>query len=197
MIKHNLKRNIGKWREIGTNPFILKVIESGYEIPFVSNPPTMCFRNNKSAIHNVEFVSSEISDLLKYKRIIEVPFQPFVCSPLSVAENKNKKRLILDLSRLNKYVKYEKIKFEDWKTALDYFEKGFYCIKFDLKSGYHHIDIAEEYQNYLGFQWDNKYYCFTVLPFGLSSAPFIFTKCLRPLVKFLRKKWYNDCIVSR
>lgn len=187
MIKHNLKRNIGKWREIGTNPFILKVIESGYEIPFVSNPPTMCFRNNKSAIHNVEFVSSEISDLLKYKRIIEVPFQPFVCSPLSVAENKNKKRLILDLSRLNKYVKYEKIKFEDWKTALDYFEKGFYCIKFDLKSGYHHIDIAEEYQNYLGFQWDNKYYCFTVLPFGLSSAPFIFTKCLRPLVKFLRK----------
>ena len=31
-----------------------------------------------------------------------------------------------------------------------------------------------------------KYFCFTVLPFGLSSAPYIFTKCLRPLVKFWR-----------
>lgn len=123
-----MKRNIGKWREIGTNPFILKVIESGYEIPFLSNPPTMCFCKNKSAIHNVEFVSSEISDLLKNKRILEVAFQPFVCSPPSVAENKNKKRLILDLSRLNKYVNYEKIKLEDWKTALDYFEEGFIAL---------------------------------------------------------------------
>lgn len=98
-----------------------------------------------------------------------------------------KKRLILDLSRLKKDVNYEKIKFEDCKTALDYFEEGFYCIKFDLKSGNHHIDIYEEYQTYLGFQWDNKYHCFTVLPFGLSSAPFIFIKCLRHLVRFLRK----------
>ena len=31
-----------------------------------------------------------------------------------------------------------------------------------------------------------KYFCFTVLPFGLSSAPYTFIKCLRPLVKFWR-----------
>ena len=41
---------------------------------------------------------------------------------------------------------------------------------------------------FLGFSWvfsgTVKYFCFTVLPFGLSSAPYIFTKCLRPLVKF-------------
>ena len=29
-----------------------------------------------------------------------------------------------------------------------------------------------------------KYFCFTVLPFDLSSAPYIFTEFLRPLVKF-------------
>lgn len=42
----------------------MKVIESGDKIPFDSNRPTMCFRNIKSAIHNV---SSEISDLLENK----------------------------------------------------------------------------------------------------------------------------------
>lgn len=36
-------------------------------------------------------------------------------------------------------------KFEDWKTAMDYFEE------FYLKSGYHHIDISENFQKYLGF----------------------------------------------
>ena len=66
---------------------------------------------------------------------------------------------------------------------MDYFEKDCFCIKFDLKSGYHNIDISEEFQTYLGFSWNQKYYRYTVLPFGLSSAPFIFTKCLRPVVK--------------
>ena len=187
MIKNSLQRNIAKWREIGTNPFILKVIESGYEIPFVSNPPQMHYKNNRSALHNAEFVTSEVSELLNRDCITEVSFQPYICSPLSVAENRNKKRLILDLSRLNKYVKYDRIKLEDWKMALDYFEQGCFCIKFDLKSGYHHIDIAKNFQKFLGFQWNNKYYCYTVLPFGLSSAPFIFTKSPRPVVKFLRK----------
>lgn len=84
----------------------MKVIESGYEIAFVSNPTTTCIRNNTSALHNVEFVSSEKLDLLRNKRILEVPFQPFICSSLCVAENKIKKRLILNLSRLNKYVKF-------------------------------------------------------------------------------------------
>ena len=57
-----------------------------------------------------------------------------------------------------------KKKFENWKTAMDYFEKDCYCIKFDLKSGYHHIDISEEYQTYLGFSWNDneKYNCYTM-----------------------------------
>ena len=53
---------------------------------------------------------------------------------------------------------------------------------FDLKSGYHHVDIAEVHQKYLGFSWGDKFYVFTVLPFGLSTACYIFTKILCPLV---------------
>ena len=45
---------------------------------------------------------------------------------------------------------------------------------------------------FLGFCWrspdsDNKvFYVFTVLPFGLSTAPYIFTKLLKPLEKHWR-----------
>jgi hypothetical protein len=45
-----------------------------------------------------------------------------------------KKRLILDLSELNVFIKKKKIKFEDWRVALNYFTKGCFLFKFDLKS---------------------------------------------------------------
>ena len=63
---------------------------------------------------------------------------------------------------------------------------------FDLKSGYHHIEIYHEHQTYLGFAWNFgtektvRYYKFTALPFGLSTAPYIFTKMLKPLQKHWR-----------
>ena len=64
------------------------------------------------------------------------------------------------------------------KTALALFEKGDYISTFDLKSGYHHVDIHKQSQKVLGFAWGQKYYVFTVLPFGLASACYIFTKLL-------------------
>ena len=62
--------------------------------------------------------------------------------------------------------------------------------KFDLKSGCHHIDILLEHQTFLGFSWVvygfRKFFVFTVLPFGLSSAPYIFTKVVRVLARYWR-----------
>ena len=55
--------------------------------------------------------------------------------------------------------------------ALQIFSKGFYLFKFDLKSGYHHVESFPEHRKYLAFTWDFgdgvvKYFEFTVLPFG-------------------------------
>ena len=62
--------------------------------------------------------------------------------------------------------------------------------KFDLKNGFHHIDIFELHQKFLGFSWEFKgnikFFVFTVLPFGLTSAPFFSPKVVRPLVKYWR-----------
>lgn len=69
-------------------------------------------------------------------------------------------------------------------------------ISFDFKSGYHHIDIHKDHQTFLGFQEISqtnslKCFVFTVLPFGLSSAPYVFTKCLKPLEKYWRLQGVN------
>ena len=82
----------------------------------------------------------------------------------------------------------DKFKYEDMRTALMFLEKGDFLCTFDLKSGYHHVDIHVDSQKYLGFEWENEHYVFTVLPFGLATACYVFSKLLRPVVKYLREK---------
>jgi hypothetical protein len=61
-------------------------------------------------------------------------------------------------------------------TARVIFNKGNFCFSYDLKSVYHHIEIFDTDRTYLGFQWENKYYVFNVLPFGLATSGYIFSK---------------------
>ena len=60
------------------------------------------------------------------------------------------------------------------------------------------MDIEKNQQKYLGFSWkiDGKitYFMFTVVPFGLCYAPFIFTKVMCNLVKFWRREVIKICV---
>ena len=80
-----------------------------------------------------------------------------------------------------------KIQIEDMRTALEMAEVGDYMVSFDLKSGYHHIDIHPDCWQYLGFSWSHggklKCYVFKVLPFGLATAYFVFTKLMHQFIK--------------
>ena len=100
-----------------------------------------------------------------------------------------KKRLILDLRYVNTHFYKDKINFKDWKCFEHYLEgKEWDLFKFDLMNGCHDSDIFKPYQKFLGFSWvfkvNTKFFVFTVLPFGLTSALFVFTKVVRPLVKY-------------
>ena len=57
---------------------------------------------------------------------MELNGPPDVVNPLSVSIQPNgKKRLILDLRYINNFLIKQKFKYEDWKIALSYFQKGF------------------------------------------------------------------------
>ena len=49
-------------------------------------------------------------------------------------------------------------------------------------------------QKYLGFQWGERCYVFTVLPFGLATACYVITKLLRPVVDFIRRRGFKIVI---
>ena len=192
-VKGNLRRKLEFWKPIGTSKFILNVIERGYMLPFVSLPEPAVFRNNRSSLAHAKFVEDALSELVESGRVIEVVVPPLVVNPLSVSvQATGQKKLILDLRYVNKCLRKMRIKYEDWKIASSYFMTEAFMFSFDLKSGYHHIEIFEGHQTYLGFSWKHgssniiKFYVFTVFPFVLSSAPRIFTKTLKPLEKHWR-----------
>lgn len=111
-------------------------------------------KNNRSAFIHSDFVINAIREL-KGTGCIREADNPFIINPLTVSVNASwKKRLVLDLRYVNQFVEKQMIKFEGVTEGLEYAKKNMFMIKFDLKSGYHHIDIHPNYQKYLGFRWN-------------------------------------------
>ena len=193
-----LKDHINYWETFA--PFyVLSIIREGYKIPFTTLPPPFEAKNNKSSRKNRDFVTSAVQDLISNECIREVGTKPYCCNPLTVADSAGKLRLVLDLRHVNRYVKLERFKYENLSTLAQMFESGDFFIIFDLKNGYHHVSIHEDFFQYLGFQWPDEsgnlhYYVFLVLPFGLNIACYVFTKILRPFVKKWRSRGYKSII---
>ncbi|XP_014680270.1 PREDICTED: uncharacterized protein LOC106820250, partial [Priapulus caudatus] len=194
IVKGRLKDNVLFWQDIGANSFVLDIIMNGYKIPFYSDPPAQFIKNNKSALKEHEFVSGAISDLLHRGLIAECKTTPRVVNPLSVSVQSNgKKRLILDLREVNIHLWKQSVRYEDLRLVLMYLEQGFWMVKFDIHSAYHFIDIFLPHTEYLGFAWEDTrgrliMYKFLVLPFGISTVPYVYTKVVRPLVA----KWRGE-----
>ena len=65
-------------------------------------------KNNRSALEHEDFVSNEIHTLLQKQCIEEVNKPPFCVNPLTVSvNNSGKKRLILDLRHVNKFIQQQ------------------------------------------------------------------------------------------
>ena len=194
VVKGRLRANLKFWQDIGASKWIIDIISLGYCLPFVQEPDKKIFNNHASALRDSDFVSKENSKLLKSGALLEVNESDLtVCSPLGVTRNAcGKQRLILDLRYVNQHLRVSKFKYEDIRTACDLFSKGDWFFKFDYTSGYHHVEIHPEHTTFLGCSWSINgkqiYLKFTVLPFGLASAPFVFTKIQRVLVSHWRRQ---------
>lgn len=186
-VKGRLKSSVSFWASTLDAPqFSLDTISHGYRLPFASYPAPCFLSNNLTAVRHPDFVVHAISELLANGCVVEHSEPPYCVNPLTVAEGK-KLRLVIDLRLVNCHLVRFKFKYEDLRSLSQVIQEGHWFFTWDLKSGYHHVDISPDHQKYLGFAWPFngrlRYFTFTVLPFGLSSACFCFTKLMRPLVR--------------
>ena len=99
-VKGRLRAHFSFWlHTLGANDFILRVIDKGYIIPFITVPQNAFFDNNHSALIHVDFVSEAIQKLILSGSVVQVSSPPQVVNPLSVSIQSRSKKRILDLRR--------------------------------------------------------------------------------------------------
>ena len=144
-----------------------------------------------SADEHRDFVSSAVAEMLAANVVTLLPpgEKPRVVSPLGVVPKRgtDKFRLTVNMIYVNRHLGRKVFKFEGLKDLADLAEKGDYAVSYDLKSGYYHVGLHRESRTFVGFKWEGKYYTYNCLPFGLSTAPWVFSKVMRELVMFWRR----------
>lgn len=114
----------------------------------------------------------------------------FISDIFLIPKSDGSNRFILNLKKLNKYIRTEHFKMEDVRTATKLLTRGCHMINIDIKEAYFLIPIHESHAKYLRFYFNGELWEFVALPFGLCSAPYVFTKLLQPVMSHLRSRGF-------
>ncbi|XP_056408500.1 uncharacterized protein LOC130311793 [Hyla sarda] len=114
--------------------------------------------------------------------------QGFLSNLFLVKKKDGGHRPVINLRDLNYFVKYQHFKMEGIHLLKDLLIKDDWMVKIDLKDAYLTVPVHPSHHPYLQFLWKNQKWQFQSLPFGLSSAPWCFTKLLKPVVAMLRSR---------
>ena len=94
-------------------------------------------------------------------------------------------RPVSDLKSLNQFVRKEKFKMATPRVVTNALHHGDWVVSVDLKDAYFHIPIHKKSRHLLRFAVETddglRVFQFRALPFGLTSAPRVFTKVILPL----------------
>ena len=184
------------WQHFVKERIILEWIR-GYKIQFnarvsqrvVPSEPNW-FMNEKDQINR------QIKKLMEKGVIEECDFvkNQFISKNFLRPKPDGSCRLILNLKELNKFLDTEHFKLEDIKTVKTLVHQGCFLASLDMKDAYYLIPIEKESRKFLRFIFMGKIYEFTCLHFGLNIAPYLFTKIMKPVINFLRKRGFLSVI---
>ena len=170
------------WKDKGVSDWVVGVLRWGYSIefhtwPHLSQEPMVQSANT----FNRDLIGEQISTLLEKGALEEVlpPFGPGFYSRLFVVPKPDGRwRPIIDLSLLNDCVLIPRFKMESLQTIWSALFPGNFTVSIDLTDAYFHVPIRPSSRKYLRILFGNQVFQFRALPFGLSTAPWIFTKVM-------------------
>jgi ribonuclease HI len=192
------------WVQNITDKWAKQVVSQGYYIPFLARPNLTCqvirtiLPQSQHAV-----LLEEIQQMLVKNAIEEVnPQTPgFYSTFFLVPKKDGGQRPVLNLKRLNKFVQVKSFKMQTLQLVLAQLHQGDWLASLDLKDAYFHVPVHPDYRKYMRFEFLGNLYQFKVLPFGLSTAPRVFTKILAPVIGLLHQKgiyiypYLDDCLI--
>ena len=100
-------------------------------------------------------------------------------------------RPVLDLSTLNGYIRQIHFQMETPDKIRLSINPGDWATSLDLRDAYFHLLMHPSCHKFLRFVWRDVVYQFVALPFGLSLAPFIFSKVVKEFVGIQRTQGHR------
>lgn len=175
---------------ITRDAWVLQTIQ-GFRIEFYGYPfqpvvlRPICFSAADSAL-----VTQEVQSLLAKGAISQTSPHPrgFLRNIFLVDKADGGKHPVINLHKFNEWLVYHHFKMEGIHLLRDILRPQDWMVRLDLKDAYLLIPVFPPDRRFLQFSWEGRTYEFTTLPFGLSSAPWCFTKVLRPVIESLRAR---------
>ena len=186
-----LEHFIPNWELVTKDHWVLNTVR-GYQIEFASQPQQV--RKPHPSQFNVRCpaaVGSSGGDRALQKGggdKAQIPTRRGLpVNTVSGPEEGWGQRPVVNLKKLNSFVEVPHFKMEGIHTVNNQVMKADWLIKIDLKDAYFSIPIDQDHRKFLCLQVGDQIYQFNCLPFGLTSAPWVFTKTLKPVVALGRE----------
>ena len=186
-----------QWRSITSNRFVLNMVW-GYHLQLRSHPSLFCefwHFNVKAAAAHHPVIQKEVDELLG-KGAIELSSSGagFYSSMFVVLKHTGGLQPLLNLKHFNCYMHIPSFKMPTLKQVWQLIQQGDYAYSIDLQDAYLHIPIVKDHHHFLHFVWHNVPYEWKVLPFGLATAPRVFTSFTKPILLLWHCKGFHIVI---
>ena len=177
------------WQVITSDQWVLKVVQ-GYQLELTSTPHQRGAPYPLVDHQHWRAVEEEVQKLLEKGAILKVEPCPgqFISRLFLVTKKDGSFRPVVNLKPLNQSIAKAHFKMEGINMLKDLLLENDWMASIDLKDAYLSVAVTAEHKKYLRFVWAEQMYEFQCLPFGLSSAPRVFTKLLKPIVGLLRRQ---------
>lgn len=109
-------------------------------------------------------------------------------APAFIVEQKNKRRLVIDFTNINRCCINMSCRYEGLKDLRFLLQPEDWMFSLDLTDAYWHIPVALSHRKYLTFNIDGRFLQCAAIPFGWSGSPLTFTKIMRAFVRYLRSR---------
>ena len=179
-----MSREWKEWRRFGAPRLVVQWLRSGVPLRWRGPAPKEGVRHGGSQDPRVQ---EEIGALVKAGAF--VPFEGAIESPTFLIPKKDGgQRLIHDLRGINRCLLPPKFSLRGAREAADLVRSSKWLASLDLRHGYQQVAMSEDSRRFLGARWGDRTVASTVLPFGLSISPYVFTRITNWLARVIRMK---------